>query len=120
MAGFQLAGPAADVSKILYGESRKSYQSPNAQYDNSGVPHPEAVKVQLCVYKKNNLNHIFALWKQRRRISKYSTCARAIYDTATAPLIYMYVMHPGSHTPNAHFWFGRRSPQTYQILIVMR
>ncbi len=34
MAGFQLAGPAADVSKILYGESRKSYQSPNAQYDN--------------------------------------------------------------------------------------
>jgi hypothetical protein len=36
MAGFQLAGPAADVSKILYGENRKSYQSPNAQYDNSG------------------------------------------------------------------------------------
>jgi hypothetical protein len=33
MAGFQLAGPAADVSKILYGESRTSYQSPNAQYD---------------------------------------------------------------------------------------
>jgi hypothetical protein len=32
MAGFQLAGPAADVSKILYGENRKSYQSPNAQY----------------------------------------------------------------------------------------
>jgi hypothetical protein len=25
MAGFQLAGPAADVSKILHGESRKSY-----------------------------------------------------------------------------------------------
>ena len=37
MAGFQLAGPAADVSKILYGESRKSYQSPNAQYDISGA-----------------------------------------------------------------------------------
>jgi hypothetical protein len=34
MAGFQLAGPAADVSKILYGERRKSYQSPNAQYNN--------------------------------------------------------------------------------------
>ena len=33
MAGFQLAGPAADVSKILYGENRKSYQSPNAQYN---------------------------------------------------------------------------------------
>jgi hypothetical protein len=32
MAGFQLAGPAADVSKSLYGENRKSYQSPNAQY----------------------------------------------------------------------------------------
>jgi hypothetical protein len=38
MAGFQLAGPAADVSKILHGESRKSYESPNAQYDNSGAP----------------------------------------------------------------------------------
>ena len=37
MAGFQLAGPAADVSKILYGENRKSYQSPNAQYNNSGA-----------------------------------------------------------------------------------
>jgi hypothetical protein len=37
LRGFQLAGPAADVSKILYGESRKSYQSPNAQYDNSGA-----------------------------------------------------------------------------------
>ena len=37
MAGFQLAGPAAEVSKILYGESRKSYQSPNAEYDNSGA-----------------------------------------------------------------------------------
>ena len=35
MAGFQLAGPAADVSKILYGENRKSYQSPNAQYDRT-------------------------------------------------------------------------------------
>jgi hypothetical protein len=33
MAGFQLAGPAADVSKSLYGENRKSYQSPNAQYN---------------------------------------------------------------------------------------
>ena len=33
MARFQLAGPAADVSKILYGENRKSYQSPNAQYN---------------------------------------------------------------------------------------
>jgi hypothetical protein len=33
MAGFQLEGPAADVSKILYGENRKSYQSPNAQYN---------------------------------------------------------------------------------------
>jgi hypothetical protein len=33
MGGFQLAGPAADVSKILYGESRKSYRSPNAQYN---------------------------------------------------------------------------------------
>ena len=38
MAGLQLAGPAADVSKILYGESRKSYQSANAQYDISGAP----------------------------------------------------------------------------------
>jgi hypothetical protein len=39
MAGFQLgAGPAADVSKILYGENRKMYQSPNAQYNNSGTP----------------------------------------------------------------------------------
>jgi hypothetical protein len=36
MAGFQVAGPAADVSKILYGENRKSYQSPSAQYDNTG------------------------------------------------------------------------------------
>jgi hypothetical protein len=33
MAGFQLAGPAADVSKILYGENRNSYQSPNTQYN---------------------------------------------------------------------------------------
>ena len=33
MAGFQLAGPAADVSKILYGENRKPYQRPNAQYN---------------------------------------------------------------------------------------
>jgi hypothetical protein len=33
MAGFQLAGPAADVSKNFYGENRKSYQSPNAQYN---------------------------------------------------------------------------------------
>jgi hypothetical protein len=33
MAGYQLAGPAADVSKILYGENRKLYQSPNAQYN---------------------------------------------------------------------------------------
>jgi hypothetical protein len=49
MARFQLAGPAADVSKILYGESHKSYQSPNAQYDNSGVPHPEAVKARILV-----------------------------------------------------------------------
>ena len=38
MAGFQLAGPAADVSKSLYGKNRKSYQSPNAQYNNSGAP----------------------------------------------------------------------------------
>jgi hypothetical protein len=37
MAGFQLAGPAANVSKILYDESRKSYQSPNVQYDNSSA-----------------------------------------------------------------------------------
>ena len=44
MAGFQLAGPAADVSKILYGENRKSYQSPNAQYNNSGAPKGEAAK----------------------------------------------------------------------------
>jgi hypothetical protein len=36
MAGFQLAGPAADVSKSLYGDFRKSYQIPNAQCDNSG------------------------------------------------------------------------------------
>jgi hypothetical protein len=36
MAGFQLAGPAADVSKILYGENCKSYQSPNAQYNTAG------------------------------------------------------------------------------------
>jgi hypothetical protein len=34
-AGFQLAGPAADVSKILYGESRKSYGSPSVQYNIS-------------------------------------------------------------------------------------
>ena len=38
MAGFQLAGPAADVSISLYGENRKSYQSPNAQYNNSDAP----------------------------------------------------------------------------------
>ena len=44
MAGFQLAGPAADVSESLYGENRKSYQSPNAQYDNSGSLEGEAVK----------------------------------------------------------------------------
>ena len=44
MAGFQLAGPAADVSKSLYGDFRKSYQSPNAQCDNSGSPEGEAVK----------------------------------------------------------------------------
>ena len=37
MAGFQPAGPAADVSKILYGGFRKSYQSPNAQYNISGA-----------------------------------------------------------------------------------
>ena len=37
MAGFQLAGPAADVSKVLYGENRKSYQSPNAQHKFSAV-----------------------------------------------------------------------------------
>jgi hypothetical protein len=36
MARCQLAGPAADVSKILYGENRKSYQSPNAQYNFAG------------------------------------------------------------------------------------
>jgi hypothetical protein len=28
MAGFQLAGPAADVSKILYRKSRKLYGEP--------------------------------------------------------------------------------------------
>jgi hypothetical protein len=33
MAGFQLAGPAADVSKNIYGETRKLYQSPNEQYN---------------------------------------------------------------------------------------
>ena len=44
MAGFQLAGPAADVSKILYGESHKSYQSPNAQYDKSGAIARDAYK----------------------------------------------------------------------------
>ena len=46
MAGFQLAGPAADVSKILYGESRKSYQSPNAQYDNFLPPPTPTVERQ--------------------------------------------------------------------------
>ena len=44
MAGFQLAGPAADVSKSLYGENRKSYQSPNAQHDNSGFHRCPTVK----------------------------------------------------------------------------
>ena len=44
MAGFQLAGPAADVSKSLYGDFRKSYQSPNAQCDNSGAPTRGLVK----------------------------------------------------------------------------
>jgi hypothetical protein len=56
MAGFQvfqLAGPAADVSKILYGKSRKSYQSPNAQYDNSGaIPH-NAEERQYRGFKRN-------------------------------------------------------------------
>jgi hypothetical protein len=33
MAGFQLEGPAANASKILYGESHKLYQSPNEQYN---------------------------------------------------------------------------------------
>jgi hypothetical protein len=33
MAGFQLAGPAADVSKILYSESRKLYGEPNQAYN---------------------------------------------------------------------------------------
>ena len=47
MAGFQLAGPAADVSKILYGESRKSYQSPNEQYDNFLRAHGETVKARI-------------------------------------------------------------------------
>jgi hypothetical protein len=37
-AGFQLAGPAADVSKILYGENRKSYPSPNALYSFDWCP----------------------------------------------------------------------------------
>jgi hypothetical protein len=54
MAGFQLARPAAEVSKISYGETRKSYQSPNAQYrvleyNNFGVPHPEAIKGQYVL-----------------------------------------------------------------------
>ena len=47
MAGFQLAGPAADVSKILYGESRKSYQSPNAQCNNFLLSIVAAVKVGI-------------------------------------------------------------------------
>ena len=51
MAGFQLAGPAADVSKILYGESRKSYQSPNAQYDNSGAILRNAEERQYNVHR---------------------------------------------------------------------
>ena len=38
MAGFQLAGPAADVSKSLYDDFHKSYQSPNAQCDNFSAP----------------------------------------------------------------------------------
>ena len=33
MAEFQLAGPAANASKISYGESRKLYQSLNEQYN---------------------------------------------------------------------------------------
>ena len=54
MAGFQvfkLAGPAADVSKILYGESRKSYQCPNAQYDNSGAIPRNAEERQYNVHR---------------------------------------------------------------------
>ena len=51
MAGFQLAGPAAEVSKILYGENRKSYQSPNAQYNNSDVPQCSTVMVQYVVHR---------------------------------------------------------------------
>ena len=33
MAGFQLAGPAAYVSKVLYGKSRKLYGEPNEHYN---------------------------------------------------------------------------------------
>ena len=50
MAGFQLAGPAADVSKSLYGKNRKSYQSPNVQYDISDVPQCSTAKVGYVVY----------------------------------------------------------------------
>jgi hypothetical protein len=50
MAGFQLAGPAADVSKILYGASRKSYQSPNAQYNISGATRFHAVRCAIYVH----------------------------------------------------------------------
>ena len=46
MAGFQLAGPAADVSKSLYGKNRKSYQSPNAQYNNSVATQFHVAKVK--------------------------------------------------------------------------
>ena len=49
MAGFQLAGPAADVPKSLYGENRKSYQSPNAQCDNFLPPRSPTAKVQYVV-----------------------------------------------------------------------
>jgi hypothetical protein len=49
MARFQLAVPAANVSKFLYGESRKSYQSPNAQYNISNSAQFLSVMVQYVL-----------------------------------------------------------------------
>ena len=62
MAGFQLAGPAADVSKILYGDFRKSYQSPNAQHRSSysGSSRDEMIsREELIHFKIGYINHVY-------------------------------------------------------------
>jgi hypothetical protein len=80
MAGFQLVGPAADVSKILYGESRKSYQSPNAQYNNfllSIVAAANAGIWERTNSRKNILDHDATV--RNRAELKLSYCAFGLW-----------------------------------------